>query len=235
MTLDLFADCSSAEYRSIGLPDAEVLLFEQFFSQAEADRYLGALATAGEIEWQQEKISRYGRQYDVPRLTAWYGNPGTTYTYSGIRLDPLPWTPSLLAIKARVEQVSEVVFNSVLLNKYRDGRDGVSWHSDDEPELGPAPIIASVSLGQARRFQMKHRREPDIKRELELGHGSLLLMRGATQKNWLHQVPKSASKKIPLGVRVNLTFRSVRAHCIPREADYGAAAGVGGYRLQSHE
>ena len=212
MTLDLFADQDTAyrEARAIEMPGGEALLFDQFFSSAESDRYLEAFTSGGEIDWQQETISLYGKEHKLPRATAWYGEPGRPYTYSGIRVEAQPWTESLRAIKEEIEKFADgKVFNSVLLNKYRDGKDGVSWHSDDEPELGTAPMIGSVSFAQARKFQLKHRDNPELKREILLPHGSFLLMRGDTQKNWLHQIPKSMSKRNPMGVRVNLTFRIV--------------------------
>jgi alkylated DNA repair dioxygenase AlkB len=215
MTLDLFSDAqfSSDASTAIDLPGGDIVLFDKLFSDAESDAYLSALTSGAEIDWRQEKISLYGKAHNLPRLTAWYGDPDKSYTYSGIRVDAMPWTRSLLAIKARIEKASGELFNSVLLNQYRDGSDGVSWHSDDEPELGSAPIIASVSFGQVRKFQLKHKADARLKHSIELGHGSFLLMKGDTQKNWLHQVPKSMSKRNPMGMRINLTFRIVESPC----------------------
>ncbi|ADE13462.1 Alkylated DNA repair protein-like protein [Nitrosococcus halophilus Nc 4] len=130
-------------YMKVVLPDAELLLLPKFFSSNEADLYLEVLRT--KVTWTQEQIKLYGKTYDVPRLTAWYGDVGKIYTYSGIRTVAMPWTAPLLEIKSAIEQASLAPFNSVLLNYYRSGLDGVSWHSDDEPELGKNPIIASVS------------------------------------------------------------------------------------------
>ncbi|HNN87507.1 MAG TPA: alpha-ketoglutarate-dependent dioxygenase AlkB, partial [Pseudomonadales bacterium] len=141
------------------------------------------------------------------RLTAWYGDEGSRYQYSAVNLHALPWTPTLLNIKQRVEAHSDgITFNSVLLNLYRNGSDGVAWHSDNEAELGPKPIIASVSFGQERPFQLRHIQDKNLKYSLPLPHGSLLIMRGETQRNWLHQIPKSAKAMAP---RINLTFRVV--------------------------
>ena len=216
MTNDLFAQpcVASADARPIDLPGGEAVLFSHCFLPAEADRYFTALTAGTEIAWRQERIRVYGREYPVPRLTAWYGDPGATYTYSGIRHEPQPWTVVLLAIKERVEEYSGVAFNSVLLNLYRDGADSNGWHSDDEPELGPAPVIGSVSFGQPRKFQFRHRRDKALTRSLVLDHGSFLVMRGDTQRNWLHQVPKSKRRKQPLAARVNLTFRVVKTAAV---------------------
>ena len=143
---------------------------------------------------------------EVPRLTAWYGDEGTGYIYSGIRNVPLPWTPALIEVKRAIEPLSGVVFNSVLLNRYRTGKDSVSWHADDEPEFGDQPVIASVSFGSTRSFQLKHKKRKELKVSVELTHGSLLIMRGGTQANWLHQIPKTGR---PVEERLNLTFRVV--------------------------
>ena len=133
----------------------------------------------------------HGRLLDVPRLQAWYGERRARYGYSGLTLEPLPFTEELLALKARVEQAVDHAFNSVLLNCYRDGRDSVSWHSDDEKELGPEPVIASVSLGCERRFELKHRSRFELdKKVITLTNGSLLLMDKGMQQHWRHQVPK---------------------------------------------
>lgn len=121
-------------------------------------------------------------------------------------MEPEAWTPPHLEIKAAIERETGAVFNSVLLNLYRNGQDGVAWHSDDEPELGPEPVIASVSFGATRRFQLRHKTRKDLKHEFALTHGSLLVMRGPTQQHWDHQVPKTAR---PVEPRINLTFRAI--------------------------
>jgi alkylated DNA repair dioxygenase AlkB len=192
--------------QSLELPDGDVVFYSAFFPQADADRLLQELLAT--TAWRQESIKLYGRSVDVPRLTAWYGDEGTGYTYSGIMNHPQPWTPALLEVKRAVEPPAGVTFNSVLLNRYRTGQDSVSWHSDDEPEFGANPVIASVSLGGTRTFQLRHKRRKGLKASVELTHGSLLLMRGAAQHNWLHQIPKTAKD---VAERVNLTFRVVRA------------------------
>lgn len=192
------------EPQTLPMPDADVRFWPQFFDVAASDAYLRDLTTT--IAWKQEAIKLYGKSVALPRLTAWYGDEGRVYSYSGITVHPLAWTPELLAVKSRVEAVSGVVFNSVLLNLYRNGADSVSWHSDDEPELGTNPIIASVSFGGERKFQFKHRQNPDLRADVTLTHGSLLLMGGATQHFWKHQIPKMKQAVQP---RINLTFRVI--------------------------
>lgn len=186
------------------LPDAEIVFYAAFFSADEADALFVRLRD--EIAWTQETIGTPRGRVPLPRLTAWYGDEGTTYRYSGIVQQPLAWTPLLLEVKTRVEAAAETAFNSVLLNYYRDGRDSVAWHSDDEPELGQNPVIASVSFGAARQFQFKHKTQPEMRAAVELTHGSLLIMRGATQHHWLHRIPKTSK---PLDGRINLTFRVI--------------------------
>ena len=194
------------DFRALDLPDAEVLFYPAFFPAPEADRLLQELRET--TAWRQKTIKLYRKSIDMPRLTAWYGDEGTRYVYSGIENVPLPWTPALLEVKRAVEAPSGVVFNSVLLNRYRTGKDSVSWHADDEPEFGERPVIASVSFGGTRSFQLRHKTRKDLKASIELTHGSLLIMRGGTQANWLHQVPKTAK---PVEERLNLTFRAVVA------------------------
>ena len=160
-----------------------------------------------EIPWRQEDILVWGKLYSQPRLVAWYGDSGSDYTYSGIKLTPIPWTDLLLDIKNRVETVTATSFNSVLLNYYRDNRDSMGFHSDDEPELGVRPVIASLSLGEERTFIMKHRVNKLANPiRLRLASGSLLLMKGETQHYWKHGIAKTTR---PCGPRINLTFRRI--------------------------
>ena len=157
--------------------------------------------------WRAETIDLWGQSVLQPRLIAWYGDPGTTYSYSGIQLKPEPWTNTLLDIKRRIATLCGGQFNSVLLNYYRDHKDSMGFHSDDEPELGIRPMIASLSLGEERRFQLKHRHVRELRVvTIPLREGSLLVMRGDTQQNWRHGIPK---ERLHCGPRVNLTFRSV--------------------------
>lgn len=188
----------------IEMPDADVIYFPALFSTDESIHYFHSLCQA--IQWKQDAITMYGRTIDVPRLTAWYGEPGTKYTYSGIAQTAIPWIVELRRIKDRIEPLSDTVFNSVLLNRYRDGNDSVSWHSDDEPELGVNPTIGSVSFGETRRFQFRHKQDATRRSTIELTDGSFLLMRGPTQHHWVHQIPKSKGK---MRSRINLTFRLI--------------------------
>jgi alkylated DNA repair dioxygenase AlkB len=148
----------------------------------------------------------YGRKVNFPRLTAWYGDTDRPYSFSGITLQPKGWLPALLEIKEKLETAAATSFNSVLLNLYRDGNDSISWHTDAEPELGINPIIGSVNFGQPRIFQLRHR-ETKEKVEIELAHGSALIMRGELQHYWQHQVPKTTKS---MKERINLTFRCIK-------------------------
>jgi alkylated DNA repair dioxygenase AlkB len=190
----------------ISIQDGKLLLYRHLFSPEESDAFFTKLDK--ETVWKQEKIRLYGKVIPLPRLTAWFGDAGKTYMYSGITVEPEPWTPTLLEIKGRVEEVAEVTFNSVLLNHYRNGRDSVSWHSDDEPELGENPIIGSVSFGDVRDFQLRHKTDKSVEvKKIPLPDGSYLEMGGSTQHHWEHQIPKRSRK---IGPRINLTFRIIK-------------------------
>lgn len=155
------------------------------------------------LPWQQESINIFGRKVLQPRLQAWHGN--ASYTYSGLTMHPHPWTEELRALEKRCAEISGQRFNSVLANMYRDGNDSMGWHQDNEPELGPHPIIASLSLGEPRRFVLKHK-DSNEKQEFILGHGALLIMAGETQQYWYHAIPKT---KKAVNTRINLTFRHI--------------------------
>lgn len=157
--------------------------------------------------WRQESIQIQDRKIPLPRLTAWHGDPGTTYGYSGINNVPAPWFDALQSLRQRMTEVSSAPFNSVLFNWYRSGSDSVAWHSDDEADLGSCPVIASVSLGAPRKFSFKHKLDKTLKKDVVLSDGDLLIMAGSTQQYWLHQIPKTTK---PVGERINLTFRVVR-------------------------
>jgi alkylated DNA repair dioxygenase AlkB len=209
------------------LPDAEVILYPHAFSFQESCQLFDALQQ--EIAWKQETTMLFNRAVLLPRLTAWYGDAGKSYTYSHITMQPEPWISLLLKIKSRIEAIActsfkpyptstgeqnpapgsgslRLGFNSVLLNLYRTGRDSISWHSDDEPELGLNPVIGSVSFGETRRFMLRHREQKHLKAAIDLTHGSFLLMQGPTQHFWQHQVPKTSRTVQP---RINLTFRRI--------------------------
>ncbi|MEH6590055.1 MAG: alpha-ketoglutarate-dependent dioxygenase AlkB [Halioglobus sp.] len=206
MSNDLFSEQYGAElFIDIALPDASVRLYPALFASEQADTLMTQLSS--DIVWTQDKMTVYGREHDLPRLTAWYGDAGVQYTYSGISAVANPWIEPLLIIKRRIEEATDSSFNSVLLNRYRTGADGMGWHSDDEPELGRNPVIASVSLGQDRSFHLKHKTLEGVRENIRLEHGSLLLMSGETQHHWLHQVPKSRRH---MNERINLTFRTIK-------------------------
>jgi alkylated DNA repair dioxygenase AlkB len=186
---------------AIPIEDGELTFLAQLPLDFGNDAVLERLIA--ETDWRAESITLWGKRFLQPRLTAWHGD--ARYTYSGLTLEPLPWTPLLAHIKAAVETASGRRFNSVLLNYYRDGRDSMGMHSDDEPELGPEPAIASVSFGETRTFILRHKRSKRTVK-LDLTSGSMLLMAGATQSNWVHGIDKVSR---PLGPRVNLTFRFI--------------------------
>lgn len=190
--------------QALSMPDLEVTLYSNLFDLEEAERLFQDLSQT--ICWSQETITLFGKPHLVPRLVAWYGDRGKVYTYSGVTHQPHPWTETLLTIKDRVEAISQTAFNSVLLNLYRNGQDSMGWHSDDEPELGPAPVIASVSLGGTRRFQLRHRYRKEFRTAIDLTDGSFLLMKSPTQQFWQHQIPKT---RRPVEPRINLTFRTI--------------------------
>ena len=186
------------------LQDAEIQYYPNFFDTTTADDLF--LKLQKEIIWQQDDIMVYGKTYAQPRLTALYGNQGKPYGYSNIVMQPHNWSPLLMYIKNEIETICEENFTTVLLNNYRNGKDSNGWHADNEKELGRNPIIASVSFGAERVFQLKHN-SLDLKQNIILQHGSLLIMQGTTQHFWKHQIPKTAK---PISERINLTFRILR-------------------------
>lgn len=188
--------------QTLPLPGALLQFDESWLSPERADALLVELQAG--IRWEVHRIRLFGRWVDSPRLSSWIGDADASYRYSGARFAPNPWPTALQALRLRVAEAAGVRFNSVLANLYRDGHDAMGWHSDDEPELGRQPVIASVSLGAPRRFLLKHRQDPSRRLALELPHGSLLLMRGDTQVNYRHALPRTAR---PVGARINLTFR----------------------------
>ena len=189
--------------RQWNLDDGGVLtLHEHWLAPAKAGHVYAALLE--EVDWKQRSIRLMGREVLQPRLTAWYGD--AAYTYSGVTLTPVPWTPLLSELRDLVVAEVGECFNSVLCNMYRTGADSMGLHSDDEKELGPHPVIASLSLGAARVFVLRHRKKKAPPVKIELTHGSLLVMRGTAQAFWKHEVPKDPSAS---GPRINLTFRRI--------------------------
>lgn len=187
----------------LNLEGADVRLMNGFLSRPEADAALAELRSV--VGWRQDTIRIFGKVHPVPRLQQWFGDPGLSYRWSGIAMDPVPWLPTLSALRGRIEEATGKRPNSVLANWYRNGNDTVGWHADDEPELGLNPFIASLSLGADRDFVLRRRvRDGQADVPLALRHGSLLVMQGPTQTNWIHSLPRR--KKVSAD-RINLTFR----------------------------
>jgi alkylated DNA repair dioxygenase AlkB len=188
----------------IPLPGADLAFDPQWLPRAEADALLPRLLA--EVPWETHRIRMFGRMVDSPRLSCWIGDAGARYRYSGTLFEPHPWPRPLQALRERLRDALGTDFDSVLANRYRDGRDAMGWHRDDEPELGPQPVIASLSLGATRRFRLKADDPAIPPLALALPHGSLLVMRGATQSRFRHALPRTAR---PVGERINLTFRRI--------------------------
>ncbi|WP_018433066.1 alpha-ketoglutarate-dependent dioxygenase AlkB family protein [Paraburkholderia atlantica] len=199
MNTDLFND----------LPTPDVDWYPDWLAADDAERLLVRLID--EVQWRQDTMGTPGGRVALPRLTAWQGEPDAVYVYSGIRNVPQAWTPAVAELKAAAEATSGVRFNSVLLNRYRSGADSMGWHADREAELGKQPVIASVSLGVARRFDLQHNRS-GVVQSFSLKGGSLLVMKGDTQAQWRHRVPKEPRVS---GERINLTFRWVTPSVSP--------------------
>lgn len=178
------------------------IFYPDFLTVVEADRaFTEVLDTTA---WEEQTLTIFGKRVREPRLSAWVSD-GVSYTYSRSTRHPIGWTPALSAIRSRCEEVAATQFNGVLANYYRDGNDHMGWHADDEPANGPAPIIASVSLGATRRFDFRHNETKEVV-SIELTHGSLLVMSQQSQHMWKHRIAKTTKIKSP---RVNLTFRFV--------------------------
>ncbi len=202
---------------NIELLDAKIVFIEHFFTPSVSDQFLMNLTH--KIDWQQGEITMFGKRVLEPRLSAWYGDEGKSYTYSGKKQEPLPWHESLFLIKTEIEKQLQkttsvdflflqnpAIFNSVLCNLYRNGNDSMGWHQDNEAPLGKNPLIASVNFGESRRFLFRRKEDKTVKHELLLTHGSLLIMAGAMQHHWQHAVPKEPRRTRP---RINLTFRHI--------------------------
>lgn len=190
----------------IPIPDGELVYYASVFDPDTQAQLFDTLYR--EIRWTQRHMNLYGRSTPMPRLTAWYADAGIHYAYSGGQEPRNDWIPPLLEIKQRVEQTVGSRFNGALLNLYRDGSDSVGWHSDNETSLGDKPVIASVSLGAPRRFRLQHKKHKRESVGIDLEPGSVLVMRGETQRHWRHQLPKT---RRPVGPRINITFRHVEA------------------------
>lgn len=204
MQTNLFGNSApTQQWRDLALPDGRFQMMTGFLDSNEAWRLFDLLYK--EVPWRHDEIRMWGKTHRLPRLQQWFGEPGQTYTWSGIRMGPTPWLPSLLRIRAKVEEASGHRFNTVLANLYRDGQDTVGWHADDEADLGPDPVIASVSLGAERDFVLRHNTLEEHRNvKVLLTHGSLLVMSDGSQANWKHAVPRRKRITAP---RINLTFR----------------------------
>jgi alkylated DNA repair dioxygenase AlkB len=191
--------------KSVGIPETVLQYIPGLFSNSESELFMEKLKHS--VPWEQRTVSMYGKQIITPRLTAWYGDDRKSYNYSGNHFQPMPWTEDLLAIRERIRPFADTRFNSVLLNYYRDGNDSVAWHSDNEKELGPQPVIGSVSFGAVRAFDIRKKNDHHTKFSVRLESGSLLIMKGDLQQNWEHRIAKSGT---PMGARINLTFRVIQ-------------------------
>lgn len=187
----------------LDLPHSTIYWIPQWLAAAPAQALFEHLLLR--TPWEQPVYHFHGSDVPMPRQVAWYGDEGARYGYSGLNHEPLPWKPELGGVRDDLDTDTGLKFNSVLLNRYRSGKDSVAWHADDERELGTAPVIASVSLGATRMFCLKPKQGGETVK-IELSHGSLLIMMGETQKHWLHQIPKTTK---PVEERINLTFRQV--------------------------
>ncbi|MGB1449200.1 MAG: alpha-ketoglutarate-dependent dioxygenase AlkB family protein [Flavobacteriaceae bacterium] len=200
--LELFPEENSIF--SPNIPDGQLTYYPSFLALEEANQLYDQLLQS--IPWKADKITVFGKTYDQPRLTSLHALQQTPYTYSNLTLHPNPMTGELSQLLQKINAINPHDFNAVLLNLYRDGKDSNGWHADNEKELGKNPVIASISLGEERFFHLKHRVIKDQRIKIKLQHGSLLLMGGAMQHHWLHQIPKSAKTLQP---RINLTFRKI--------------------------
>lgn len=194
----------SGGFERIALPRADVLYQPGWLPPAVAGALMQRLLR--EIPWTQHQVRMFGRELPSPRLSAWIGDADAVYTYSRVRHQPAPWTPALAQLRERLQVELGARFNSVLANRYRDGRDSMGWHADDEPELGPEPLIASISLGAVRRMRFRARDRSAVA-AIDLADGSLLLMGGRTQTLYQHAVDKT---RADTGERINLTFRWIQ-------------------------
>lgn len=200
---DLFA--SNSKFDAVPMEDADVTFLVKFPFPMDEIAVFRKLYQ--ETVWRHEEVLVWGKRHLQPRLTAWYGDPGRSYTYSGTVMFPLPWTNLLLSLRQSLENLIDIKFNSVLLNLYRDNNDRMGFHSDNEPSLGPDPTIASLSYGATRTLLFKHKHKKDLpQKSIKLTSGSVLLMRGSTQRNWNHGINRETQK---CGPRINLTFRNI--------------------------
>ena len=202
MNLDLFSNQFNKP-QEIELKDASLVYYPSFFK----DSRVCYESLVEEIDWRQDQIKMFGKEHNIPRLHAWYADPNVNYSYSNIALPRHDWTSSLSMLNSEIQNLTKESFNGCLCNLYRDGGDYAAWHADDEASLGEKPFIASASFGETRKFVLKHKFDKGVEKfELLLEDASLLIMKGSTQKFWLHQLSKTTKKVAP---RINLTFRKI--------------------------
>lgn len=200
--MNLFTDPN--EKIDLKLPGAEVIYYPNFLADDVCDLFNLLM---DQTDWQQDDIRVFGKVYPQPRLTHLFGLNEKSYSYSNITMQPSFFPEYLLRTKQKIDELAQTEFTTCLVNLYRNGQDSNGWHADDEKELGDNPVIASLSLGGPRWFHLKHKTNKTLRtKKIELTNGSLLLMKGATQKNWLHSIPKT---KKEVDARINLTFRVV--------------------------
>ena len=200
----MFSHLNDNVLQDLPIGDGGLHYAQQFLPQEQADRLLAELII--QVRWQQAEIRLFGKNILTPRLSCWMGDASAVYRYSNTTFLPEPWLDSIFTLKHQLETVARSTFNSVLLNYYRNGQDAMGWHSDDEPELGTRPVIASLSLGAERRFLLREKTKNARSMALQLAHGSLLLMQGDCQKKFQHALPRTSK---PIGARINLTFRKI--------------------------
>ncbi len=203
MTRQAQSDNRKATAQRYLLPDAELTLWPNWLTDRAAAQLRQQLTA--ELNWRQEQIRIYGKTVKIPRQQVWMGDPHCSYQYSGVRFSPEPWHPLVRQLCNEVSHALAQPLNCVLLNLYANGQDHMGWHADDEPELGANPVIASLSLGASRRFDLKHRTLAH-QLQLQLDNGSLLVMAGSCQQHWQHCLPKQSRV---LAARLNLTFRYI--------------------------
>ena len=185
--------------------DLKIRIEDNFFNSNQSDELLNKLIK--NLSWESMMIKMFGKDLKIPRLQCWIGDEGCDYKYSGKKLNRQDWSSELLQIRKKIFKDLKIDFNSVLANYYRDGKDSMGWHSDDEKELGPNPTIASISFGSERNLYFRNK----ITKEtisIPQAHGCLIVIDGKTQKNWQHSIKKT--QKI-IGPRINLTFRNIIA------------------------
>ena len=185
--------------------DGVVNYFGKVFNQKVADDFLQVLTQT--INWKPDEVIMFGKRIITRRKAAWYGDQPFPYTYSKVTKVALPWTPDLLTLKSRAEEVTGETYNACLLNLYHTGDEAMAWHSDDEKEIVENSAIASFSFGAERKFAFRHKQKK-LTTSLLLEHGSLLVMKGTTQAHWVHKLPPT---KTVLSPRINLTFRKMIA------------------------